>query len=104
MKKQVLHHVFFWLKNPDSKSDLDQLLNGLKMLSKIETVRKLYIGVPAATEKRDVIDDSYAASELIFFDDLEGQEVYQTHPVHLQFIKENGHLWNKVVVYDSIDI
>ncbi|GAC1384375.1 MAG: Dabb family protein [Ginsengibacter sp.] len=104
MKKQVLHHVFFWLKNPDSKSDLDQLLNGLKMLSKIETVRKLHIGVPAATEKRDVIDDSYAASELIFFDDLEGQEVYQTHPVHLKFIEENSHLWNKVVVYDSIDI
>lgn len=104
MHKPVIHHVFFWLKNPDSKEDLNQLLNALPMLAKIETVRKLHVGVPAATEKREVIDDSYAVSELIYFDDLEGQEIYQTHPLHLQFIKENGHLWNKVVVYDSIDV
>lgn len=104
MNKPVIHHVFFWLKNPDSKEDLNQLLKALPMLEKIETVRKLHIGVPAATEKREVVDNSYAVSELIYFDDVDGQEVYQTHPIHLQFIKENGHLWNKVVVYDSIDV
>ena len=25
-KKQLVHHVFFWLKNPDSKEDLAKLL------------------------------------------------------------------------------
>jgi hypothetical protein len=25
-KKQVVHHVFFWLKNPGSKEDLNKLL------------------------------------------------------------------------------
>jgi hypothetical protein len=104
MNKQVVHHVFFWLHNPESKTDLDQLLAGLQTLKGIETVRELHIGVAAATEKRDVIDDSYSASELIFFDDLEGQDVYQSHVIHQDFIKNCSHLWKKVLVYDSVDV
>jgi hypothetical protein len=102
-KKQLTHHVFFWLKNPNSKEDLQKLLAGLKTLSKIETVKKLYIGVPASTEKREVVDNSYSASELMFFDDVEGQNVYQVHPIHKKFVEECSHLWEKVIVYDSID-
>lgn len=103
-KKQLVHHVFFWLKNPASKEDLNKLIEGLQTLQKIETVRKIHIGVPASTEVRPVIDSSYSASELLFFDDLEGQQVYQDHPVHQEFVKNYSHLWEKVVVYDSIDI
>lgn len=103
-KKLLAHHVFFWLKNPDSKEDLNKLLEGLRTLAKIETVRGLHIGVPAKTPKRPVIDDSYSASELIFFDDLEGQDVYQVHPIHKKFIEDYSHLWEKVLVYDSIDV
>ena len=36
---KLVHHVFFWLKNPDSKDDLAKLLTGLRTLAKIETVR-----------------------------------------------------------------
>lgn len=103
-KKQLVHHVFFWLKNPDSKEDLAKLLAGLRTLEKIETIRKLHIGVPASTEKRDVVDASYHASELMFFDDTAGQKIYQDHPIHQKFIKECGHLWERVVVYDSMDV
>ncbi len=103
-KKQLVHHVFFWLKNPDSKEDLAKLLAGLRTLEKIETIRRIHIGVPAATEQRDVIDASYAASELMFFDDLAGQKTYQDHPIHQKFIKDCGHLWERVVVYDSMDV
>lgn len=103
-KKQLVHHVFFWLKNRDSKEDLAKLLDGLRTLDKIETIRKLHIGVPASTEKRDVIDTSYSASELMFFDDAAGQKIYQDHPIHQKFIKDCGHLWEKVIVYDSIDV
>jgi hypothetical protein len=103
-KKQLVHHVFFWLKNRDSKEDLAKLLAGLRTLEKIETIRKLHIGVPASTEKRDVVDNSYQASELMFFDDTAGQKTYQDHPIHQKFIADCGHLWEKVVVYDSIDV
>jgi hypothetical protein len=102
-KYPVIHHVFFWLKNPASKEDRDKLVAGVKTLSKIETVRELRVGVVASTEKRDVVDNSWAVSELMFFSDLAGQAVYQTHPVHLEFIKNCSHLWEKVIVYDAVD-
>ena len=66
-------------------------------------MRKIYIGVPAATEERSVIDASYSASELIFFDDLVGQKAYQDDPIHQQFVADCSALWEKVVVYDTVD-
>ncbi|RAJ36979.1 Dabb family protein [Pedobacter cryoconitis] len=99
----VVHHVFFWLKNPASTADRDQLVAGVKTLSAIETVNKLKVGIVASTEKREVVDNSWAVSELIFFKDLAAQAVYQTHPIHLEFIKNCSHLWEKVIVYDAVD-
>jgi hypothetical protein len=99
---KLVHHVFFWLKNPGSKEDLEKLLNGLRTLAKIESVRGVHFGVPASTEKRDVVDNSYSASEILFFDDTAGQKAYQDHPIHKQFVADCSHLWEKVVVYDAI--
>ena len=96
----VVHHVFFWLKNPDSKEDLARLLAGLQTLAGIDTVRGIHIGVPADTEQRGVVDGSYSASEILFFDDVAGQDAYQVHPIHKQFIADCAHLWERVVVYD----
>ena len=96
----VVHHVFFWLKNPNSKEDLAQLLAGLRTLAGIDTVRGIHIGVPADTEQRGVVDGSYSASELLFFDDVAGQNAYQVHPIHKQFVADCEHLWQRVVVYD----
>lgn len=103
-KQQLVHHVFFWLKNRDSKADLAKLLEGLRSLEKIETIRGLHIGVPASTEMREVVDSSYSASELMFFDDTVGQKTYQDHPIHKKFIDNCSHLWEKVIVYDSMDV
>jgi hypothetical protein len=102
--KLLIHHVFYWLKNRDSKEDLTNLLEGVRGLGKIETVRKLHIGVPADTERRDVVDATYSASELMFFDNTLGQKAYQDHPIHKKFVERYGHLWEKVVVYDSMDV
>jgi stress responsive alpha/beta barrel protein len=96
----VVHHVFFWLKNPNSKEDLAKLLTGLRTLADIDIVRGMHIGVPADTEKRGVVDGSYSASEILFFDDVAGQDAYQVHPIHKQFVADCEHLWRRVVVYD----
>ncbi|MEJ1097008.1 MULTISPECIES: Dabb family protein [unclassified Pseudoxanthomonas] len=96
----VVHHVFFWLKNPDSKEDLAKLLAGLQTLAGIDTVRGIHIGVPADTEQRGVVDGSYSVSELLFFDDVAGEKAYQVHPIHKQFVADCEHLWQRVVVYD----
>lgn len=102
-KPQLVHHVFFWLKNPSSTADRDKLLAGVKSLKKIETIKRLHVGIPASTEKRDVIDNSYHVSELMFFDSTEDQKIYQDHPIHQKFIDEHSMLWEKVVVYDVME-
>lgn len=99
---KILHHVFFWLKNPDSADDRTQLILAIKKLGDIGTVRAIHVGVPASTEKRDVVESSYHVSELLCFDDVEGQNAYQVDPLHKKFVDENSHLWSKVVVYDVI--
>jgi hypothetical protein len=103
-KKVLVHHVFFWLKNPDSKEDLAKLMEGINTLKKIESLRMVKIGLPAGTTKREVIDDSYSLSLLTIFDDIKGHDTYQDHPIHTKFVETYSPLWNKVVVYDSIDV
>jgi hypothetical protein len=98
-----IHHVYFWLKNPGSEEDRTKLIDGLKKLSKAKTIKKFYIGTPAATN-RDVIDRSYSVSWLLFFDNAAAQDSYQTDPIHLKFAEECSSLWNKVIVYDSVDV
>ncbi|HWB92010.1 MAG TPA: Dabb family protein [Puia sp.] len=100
----VVHHVFFWLKNPDSVQDREQLVAGLKTLADIPLIRELYIGVVADTDARDVIDASWQVSELMFFEDLAAQANYQQHPLHVQFVNNCSHLWKKVVVYDTMNV
>jgi hypothetical protein len=101
-KNILAHHVFFWLKNPASQEDLKKLITGVKTLEKIETIRMLHVGVPADTEKRPVVDNGYSVSELIFFDDVKGQNTYQDHPIHKKFIEDCSALWEKVIVYDAL--
>lgn len=102
--KAIIHQVYFWLKDPHSTADLARLLAGLRTLAQIEVVRQIHIGLPASTEARDVVDNSYSVSETLFFDNLKDQETYQHHPIHQQFVRDCGHLWTKVIVYDSMSV
>lgn len=105
MKEYPLsHHVFFWLKNPDSIPDREQLIAGIKTLAAIETVGELHVGVVADTEKRDVVENSWQVSELMFFADVAAQNIYQEHPIHQDFIRNYSHLWSKVQVYDAVNV
>jgi Stress responsive A/B Barrel Domain len=101
-KGTFIHHVFFWLKNSESSVSQSQLIEGLKKLSLASTIQSFHIGTPAATS-REVIENTYAVSWLVLFENKGDQDTYQTDPVHLKFIDECSHLWSKVIVYDSID-
>ena len=102
-QSMFVHHVYFWLKNPDNKDEKTKLIEGLRKLSKVKTIKSFHIGQPAGTN-RDVIERSYSLSWLLFFDNAADQDSYQTDPIHLKFVEECSSLWTKVVVYDSIDI
>ena len=99
----LMHHVFFWLKEPKNEAHKKQLVNALNALLKVKTIKMSHIGFPAGTESRDVVDHSYSVSFLTMFDNQNDQDAYQIDPIHLKFVDENSHLWNKVIVYDSLD-
>lgn len=101
LQNTFIHHVYFWLKNPESKEDLQKLVAGLEALSAVPEIKLFHIGTPAATD-REVIDNTYAVSWLNVFETAKDQDVYQTHPLHLKFIEDCSHLWSKVKVYDSV--
>jgi hypothetical protein len=101
-KRNVYSPCLFWLKNSGNKEDKTKLIEGLKKLSSVKTIKQSYIGQPAAT-RREVIDSSYDVSWLLFFDNAADQDSYQSDPIHLKFVEECSSLWVKVVVYDSID-
>ena len=88
----ILHMVYFWLKDTTSTEDKQKLIDGLQSLRAIPQVHSLHIGVPANTLKRDVIDNSFDVSELMFFESVEAQDEYQLHPIHKKFIEDCAHL------------
>jgi hypothetical protein len=100
-KDLFVHHVYFWLKNSGNADDLAALLAGLEKLRGVPTIQLSHVGTPAPTN-RSVIDTTYSVSWLCFFKDDDDQAIYQTHPIHLKFVEECAHLWEKVIVYDSI--
>jgi Stress responsive A/B Barrel Domain len=99
---KLMHTAYFWLNNPDSAADREALIAGLRTLARVPTVISLHIGTPASTEQREVVDNSFDVSELMWFDDVAGQAAYQVHPIHLEFVKNCSHLWAKVLVRDSL--
>jgi len=98
-----VHHVFFWLKEPDKPEVRAKFENALKKLVSVETIVGYHLGRPAST-KRGVIDTTYTYSLLVTFRNKKDQDIYQVHPTHLKFIDNCEELWKRVVVYDSITI
>jgi len=58
----LIHHVFFWLKEPKNEAHKKQLIKALTDLLKVETIKMSHIDFPAGTESRDVVDHSYSVS------------------------------------------
>ena len=100
-KELFIHHVYFYLKNKNNAQDEAKLMEGLKKLAKVPTIQYVHIGTPAATNRPVIVKD-YAISWMCFFKNIIEEEIYQTDPIHLEFIKDYSHLWEKVVVYDSL--
>lgn len=98
------HTVYFWLHHPDSPQDRAAFEAALqRFLSRSAYAKTKFIGTPPKAE-RDVVDGSFTYSLIVTFASAEAQEAYQKEQPHLDFISEAGHLWEKVLVYDSMGI
>jgi hypothetical protein len=97
----LVHTVYFWLKPDLSAAQRVEFRRGLDSLAKIAAVDKIYVGTPAATEKRPVIDDSYSFALTVLLKDLPGHNAYQTDPIHLAFVASCKPMWTRVQIYDA---
>ena len=98
----LVHSVYFWLKPDLSAADRADFERGVGSLSGVKTVEKCFIGVPAPTGKRPVIDDTYSVALTLVFKDVAAHDAYQVDPVHLAFVSSCQRYWTKVQIYDSI--
>jgi len=98
------HHVFFWLKHPDNKSEREKFLYNLTdFLNSVDVIVGVHIGEPAGTS-REVVDNSYHYDLLVTFKNKEDQDKYQEHDAHKKFVSDTSELWSRVIVYDSLSL
>ncbi|WP_158607361.1 Dabb family protein [Rhodohalobacter sp. SW132] len=101
-EQALVHTVFFWFNDDVSEEDHSNFYEELKKLMEIDEILHGWIGVPAATEERGVIDNTYDYSITFVFEDEAAEHEYQVHPIHQEFIEKNAHLWADVTVYDAV--
>jgi len=94
------HIVVFWLKEDLSDAQRSAFREGLESLKAIESAQGVYIGAPAKTGDRPVIDKSYSLALTVLFDTIQDNDAYQVHPLHQAFVKQFGPLWTRVLIYD----
>lgn len=102
MQPGFIHTVLFWLKPGTTDAAKQQVIDDCRrLLGSIATVRFLAVGEPAGTE-RDVVDNSYQIGLVVHFADKADHDVYQKAEKHLEFIRRNEAVWERVQVYDMI--
>ncbi|PTM01409.1 MAG: stress responsive protein [Candidatus Arcticimaribacter sp.] len=101
----LIHTVLFWLKSPESKPDRIAFETAIqKLIANNPQKISGYLGKPANTEARGVVDPSFTYLYQMTFADATAEAAYQIDPTHLAFIAEAKHLWEKVIVYDAAPI
>lgn len=97
----LIHTVIFWLKKDLSEDDFLFFEKEVGSLEQISSVNQLYVGRPGNTTKRPVIDDSYNFCLTVVLKDVAAHDAYQEDPIHLDFIKNCSHMWERVKIYDA---
>ena len=95
-----VHVVFFWVPQDAPATAKQQIADDCRrLLSQIPGLISIEVGRPAMTP-REVVDNSYDVGLLTTFANSAGHDVYQTHPLHLEFIARNKAYFGRVQVYD----
>ncbi len=97
----LVHTVYFWLKPELSAAQRADFRRGVESLGGIKAVEKLYVGTPARTEKRPIIEDTYSVALTVVCRDVAAHDAYQVDPIHLAFVKAFKTFWNRVQIYDA---
>lgn len=96
-----VHTVLFHLKKDLSASDLEAFEAGLESLKAIEVSRGTYVGMPAQTQERPAVRGDYSYNLTLLFDDIEGHNAYQVHPLHKAFVSKFSDFWLRLEIIDA---
>ena len=97
----LVHTVLFWLKKELAADQVAQFREGLAKLQGIHNAEAVYIGTPAETPERPVIDSSYDYCLTVILKDIPSHDAYQAAPLHQEFIANFKDSWDTVKIYDA---
>lgn len=100
----LTHVVLFWTRGGLSAAEYEDFQAGLRSLPSISSVSAGWVGTPANTTNRPVIDRSYAFALTLRFKDLAAHDAYQIDPAHDAFHARCEKYWTRVAVYDYDDL
>jgi hypothetical protein len=94
------HVVLFWLRQDAPAGERAALAQDcVELLGKIPGVKLITSGHPAMTP-REVVDNSYSVGLCAILTDRAAHDVYQSHPLHLEFIARHKPYWERIRVMD----
>jgi len=97
----IIHQVYFWLKEDITAEEEADFMEFFRILKTVPGIKSIYIGKPAPTNPRPVVDNSFSYSITVMYDDLAAINVYEVDPIHLDAIDKYKKYWIKVEVRDS---
>jgi hypothetical protein len=98
----VYHIVICWLKDPNSESNREKLIQETKKLQFIPGITSIQVG-KMLPSKRPIVDSTYDIGIIMSFKDQNAMNNYLKNPMHQQATKEILiPLTSKVVVYDFV--
>ncbi|MGB3800951.1 MAG: Dabb family protein [Lewinella sp.] len=96
----MAHTVYFWLQDSLTQADRQSFEEGVRSLEQSPTVRRLFLGAPASTPSRGVVDNSFDYTLVLWFDDVAGHDAYQVSPTHLKFVEDHEAKFKEVRIFD----
>ena len=102
-KPSLMHVVYYYMKNPDSETDKQKLIDGLHELVTVKQIKYHHIGVPQVFDAKDSLKN-YHVSLLMVFNEPGDIDVYHKDPIHQKFVANCKDLWEKTVKYDSLSV
>ena len=98
----LIHTVYFWLDSTLTDAERREFDDEVRKLEAIPSVRRMFVGPPAGTPDRDVVNNSFDVALIVWFDDVAGHEEYQVHPIHEAFVESEGAKFAEVRVHDNV--
>ena len=99
LENPFIHTAYFWFKEGASEERKTAMIKDTENLRKIASVKGLFYGSPAATD-RPVVEKSYDFAVVVHFEDLTGHDAYQNDQIHLDLLANHSDLWSRVMVTD----